>query len=102
MFPHWLEHSCTDAFGSNYESFLNEWGFFLNEETGLDGVHSGEIDRCFFGALGGDNVLHKGPSRYKSVKLLENECKAVQSPIRCFDAVDVSGAKLRVVKMEEL
>lgn len=66
------------------------------------GSHEGEIDRCFFGALGSDNVLHKGPSRYKSVKFLENEGKTIQAPMRCFDAINANGTQLRVVKMEKL
>ena len=62
------------------------------------GAHRGEIDRCFFGALGPDNYLHKGPSRYKSLLFSTNQDEPMD-PIRCFEGVDETGQWLTVMKL---
>ncbi|KAL2851425.1 hypothetical protein BJX68DRAFT_266332 [Aspergillus pseudodeflectus] len=105
VFPHWLDDNCTDAFTSNYGSFVGEWGYLLNEQTRLERAFEGEIDRCLFGALGSDNFLHKGPSRYKSLKFSQHasaDSEANRAPTRCFDAIDETETRLRVVKLEAL
>ncbi|KAL3486886.1 hypothetical protein BJX62DRAFT_246493 [Aspergillus germanicus] len=105
VFPHWLDDNCADAFTSSYGSFVGEWGYLLNEQTRLEKAFEGQIDRCFFGALGSDNFLHKGPSKYKSLKFSQRGTggrEATWTPTRCFDGIDETGTRLRVVKLEAL
>ncbi|KAJ0413954.1 hypothetical protein BJY00DRAFT_319313 [Aspergillus carlsbadensis] len=105
VFPHWLDDNCTDPFTSNYGSFVGEWGYLLEEQTRLEKACEGEIDRCFFGALGSGNFLHRGPSRYKALKLSQHagaDGEAVQTPTRCFDGIDETGTRLRIIKLEAL
>ncbi|PYH94744.1 hypothetical protein BO71DRAFT_224781 [Aspergillus ellipticus CBS 707.79] len=102
VFPHWLDDNCNEAFAKNYGAFVGEWGPFLDDETTLMGAYAGEIDRCFFGALGSHNYLHKGPSRYKSLMFSANDPKPVETPIRCYEGVDETGKLLTVLKLEKL
>jgi hypothetical protein len=84
---------------------VGEWGYLLNEQTRLERPFEGEIYRCFFGALGSDNFLHKGPSKYKSLKLSQcgsDDSEASPIPTRCFDGIDETGTRLRVVKLQAL
>ncbi|KAL2857204.1 hypothetical protein BJY01DRAFT_262670 [Aspergillus pseudoustus] len=102
VFPHWLDDNCTETFTSNYGSFVGEWGYLLEDQTRLEKPLEGEIDRCFFGALGQDNFLHNGPSRYKSLKFREQADEGTEPQIRCFCGVDETGTRIRVVNLEEL
>ncbi|KAL3465574.1 hypothetical protein BJX64DRAFT_285505 [Aspergillus heterothallicus] len=103
VFPHWLDGHCTEAFTSHYGAFVGEWGYMLADQTRLERPCEGEIDRCFFGALGDDNFLHGGPSRYKSLKFMEHVDSAESvAATRYYDGVDEAGTRLRVVKLEEV
>ncbi|CAI7655898.1 unnamed protein product [Penicillium glandicola] len=102
VFPYWLEDNCNEAFTRDYGAFVGEWGPLLDGETSLMGAYQGEIDRCFFGALGSHNYLNKGPSRYKSLMFSENNDSPTETPIRCFDGVDETGKWLTVLKLVKL
>ncbi|PWY68963.1 hypothetical protein BO94DRAFT_299499 [Aspergillus sclerotioniger CBS 115572] len=98
VFPHWLDQNSNETFSADYGTFVGEWGPLLDGQTSLMDPHRGEIDRCFFGALGSDNHLHKGPSRYKSL-LFSSTDDASMNPIRCFEGVDETGKWLTVMKL---
>ncbi|PYI00733.1 hypothetical protein BO78DRAFT_434188 [Aspergillus sclerotiicarbonarius CBS 121057] len=100
VFPHWLYDNCHEAFAKDYGVLVGEWGPLLDDETSFMGTHKGEIDRCFFGALGSHNYLHKGPSRYKSLMFSTND--EPTKPMRCFEGVDETGQSLTVLKLLKL
>ncbi|RDH36433.1 hypothetical protein BDQ94DRAFT_167335 [Aspergillus welwitschiae] len=101
VFPHWLDDNCNEPFAKDYGSFVGEWGPLLDRETSVTGAFPGEIDRCFFGALGPNNYLHKGLSRYRSL-MFTAEAEPHDPPIRYFEGVDETGTCLTVVKLESI
>ncbi|GLA28115.1 hypothetical protein AnigIFM63326_005683 [Aspergillus niger] len=101
VFPHWLDDNCNEPFAKDYGSFVGEWGPLLDRETSVTGAFPGEIDRCFFGALGPNNYLHKGPSRYRSL-MFTAEAEPHKTPIRYFEGVDETGTCLTVLKLESI
>ncbi|KAL3253299.1 hypothetical protein ABHI18_009601 [Aspergillus niger] len=101
VFPHWLDDNCNEPFAKDYGSFVGEWGPLLDRETSVTGAFPGEIDRCFFGALGPNNYLHKGPSRYRSL-MFTAEAEPHKAPIRYFEGVDETGTCLTVLKLESI
>ncbi|GKZ29802.1 hypothetical protein AbraIFM66950_006552 [Aspergillus brasiliensis] len=102
VFPHWLDENCDESFAKEYGSFVGEWGPLLDRETSVTGAFTGEIDRCFFGALGSHNYLYKGPSRYRSLMFAADEAETHETPIRCFEGVDEAGKCLTVLKLEKI
>ncbi|QKX57422.1 uncharacterized protein TRUGW13939_04534 [Talaromyces rugulosus] len=102
VFPHWFEENCIEDFQRDYKMFVGEWGALLDEDTSLEGTYQGEIDRCFFEALGSHNFLHRGPSRYKSLSFSTEDTKKVELPNRSFEGVDETGNLLVVLKLESL
>ncbi|KAJ5970417.1 uncharacterized protein N7479_000335 [Penicillium vulpinum] len=102
VFPYWLESNCDEAFARDYGAFVGEWGPLLDGETSFMGAYQGEIDRCFFGALGSHNYLNKGPSRYKSLMFSADDDSHIETPIRCFEGVDETGKLLTVLKLVKL
>ncbi|KAL3473025.1 hypothetical protein BJX99DRAFT_202881 [Aspergillus californicus] len=101
-FPYWLEANCQLPLTEKYVLFVGEWGHLLSNETRHGMPLAGEIDRCFFGALGHDSYLHDGPSRYRSLKFLTEDHKPDIKLLRCFDGVDESGTRLVVLKLDML
>ncbi|RAK95688.1 uncharacterized protein BO80DRAFT_469213 [Aspergillus ibericus CBS 121593] len=100
VFPHWLDNNCNEAFSKDYGVFVGEWGPLLDAETSFMGAYKGEMDRCFFGALGSHNFLYNGPSRYKSLMFSSNDEPI--NPVRCFDGFDETGQWLTVLKLLNL
>ncbi|GFN16881.1 vegetative incompatibility protein HET-E-1 [Aspergillus tubingensis] len=101
VFPHWLDDNCNEPFAKDYASFVGEWGPLLDRETSITGAFAGEVDRCFPGALGPNNYLHKGPSRYRSL-MFTAETEPIEPPIRCFEGVDETGRYLTVLNLEKV
>lgn len=88
---------------TDYQTFVGEWGHVLNSITTYSGPYPGEIDRCFYGALGSRNFLQKSQSRYKSFVL--EECQTGNTPAmtaRYYDGVDEKGQSMTVLKLESL
>jgi hypothetical protein len=103
VFPHWLTPNCDKGFERGYRTFVGEWGSLLDEDTHVGGDCEGEIDRCFFGALGPKNFLHKGPSRYKSFMFSEvSDEDSVEAPLRYYEGVDETGSCLAILKLQNL
>ena len=101
MFPSWLEKHYGPTLENDYRYFVYEWGDILNECTSLHGFCPGELDRCFWNALGPDNFLRSGKSRYKNFAFLSNQLKQAQPvPKRYFEGIDETGNLLVVLILE--
>lgn len=71
-FRRWFSEGCGQKLSKGYYAFIGECGHVLEDVTSSRGHYPGEIDRCFWGALGEQNFLHKMPqSRFKSFMLEE-------------------------------
>ncbi|CAG8959830.1 hypothetical protein HYFRA_00001738 [Hymenoscyphus fraxineus] len=103
-FPSWFSQKCGKTLSQGYQSFVGEWGELLNEVTSHRGKHSGEIDRCFWGALGEEHFLRGSKSRYKSFMFKEPSQKGAEhkSPMAYYDAVDSKGTSLAVLQLDSL
>jgi hypothetical protein len=87
----------------DYFYFVGEWGNLLDRVTNVTGKYPGEIDRCFWGALGSHNFLQGCRSRYKSFMFIENENNQVgRKSARYYDGVDRAGNYLVTVELESL
>jgi hypothetical protein len=87
----------------DYRFFVGEWGHLLDLFTHINGDYPGEIDRCFWGALGPRNFLHKGQSRYKSFMFLSSDDELHgEAPVRYYDGINETGTRLVVLKLENL
>jgi hypothetical protein len=82
-----------------YNRFVAEWGHFLQQ--GITNHMNGEIDRCFFGALGTNNFLYaqKAIERYQSFRLEVNTLPraATNEALSChYQTVSRDGTKLSI------
>jgi hypothetical protein len=102
VFPAWLGAQCNQTVEDDYRLFSSDWGYLLDEVTGLRSSHIGEVDRCFFGALGFDNFLAKGPSRYTSFQIRDDEEQRQSLVIRYFEAIDERGLEMIVLGLQEM
>jgi hypothetical protein len=103
VFPHWLHTRCEEDLEQAYRLFVSDWGFYLDQFANVSGLNPGEIDRCFFGALGGQNFLNGGPSRFTSFSLKSGDKSAGQEqPVRFFDAINTEATKIIVISLKEL
>ena len=103
MFPIWLASNCNRALERNYRFFVGEWGYLLDKFTSVGGRYPGEIDRCFWVALGSQNFLQKGPCRYKTFAFMDDDDMTYdEAPVRYYDGIDETGNRLVVLKLENL
>lgn len=97
VFPDWLiETEQGRHLRSNYHRFLHDWKTLLGERTG-------EIDRCWWGALGAHNFLSKHKGRYKSFRFHDDE---QQSPEEdsvlnglCFQGITSNGDGMKILRL---
>lgn len=82
---------------------IGEWGHVLSDVTSYKGSHPGEIDRCFWGALGDKNFLSKAPqARYKAFMLSDlDSCQSNKALSRCYETIHTSGERLVVVRLND-
>ncbi|KAF2731969.1 hypothetical protein EJ04DRAFT_360290 [Polyplosphaeria fusca] len=103
VFPIWLQTHCEEDVEHAYRLFVSDWGSYLDAFASVNGSNAGEIDRCFFEALGRESFLSKGTSRYKSFVLKPSDKDADQElPARFFDAMNTKGTELLVLSLKEL
>jgi hypothetical protein len=103
VFPRWLQEHCKEDLQNQYRLFVSDWGLYLDEHANINGSSPGEIDRCFFGALGRENFLSTGPSRYKSFALKPDDKSIEQQlPTRIFDAISADGTEMIVFNLKQL
>lgn len=100
-FPQWFSQGRGQKSSNDYSAFVGEWGHVLNDATSFKGKYAGEIDRCFWGALGEQNYLSKAPqSRFRSFMLRREELSQSDDALsRCYDTINASGDHLAVVRL---
>ena len=103
-FPSWYSDGCGAKSSQDYYEFIGEWGHVLSDITSYKGNHPGEIDRCFWGALGDKNFLYKAPqARYKAFLLSDDDWWQSKTALsRCYETINNSGERLVVVRLKDL
>ena len=85
-------------FRPQLHDYLQEWIGLL--QLGLTSTYHGEIDRCFWNALGPRNFLHSNEERYKSFEFTpEGGDKETKSSPCCFHGMAANGSSILVVKV---
>ena len=85
-----------------FSDFLYEWSEFL--QLGLTSEFNGEIDRCFWRALGPAHFLRLGPERYHSFHFMSpqttSEVSAVTQNLCFFHALSPNGQDLVLCRVQ--
>jgi len=94
VFPDWFL-GANPIYKTNYQHFWYEWRLLLNcmssgSETGPIRECAGEIDRCWWAALGAHNFLSKMHSRYTSFRF-QTDNKLDPRRQKTFEGVMTSG-----------
>lgn len=95
VFPDWFAKTERgQQLWSNYLRYLHDWKSLLC-------TRSGEINRCWWGALGLHNFLSRHKGRYKTFCLQpEGEGKLFEGPM--FQAFSLSGDEMKVLRMRRV
>ena len=115
VFPRWFSsHVSMDCgkYSEDYGSFVNEWRHLLNFGScdcdkcgvfthGAFGAYVGEVDRCFWGALGPRNFLSSNHERYNSFRLTPKEGTGIVRAGPYYEAVASDGSEIRVMHLAE-
>ncbi|KAK0504200.1 hypothetical protein EDD18DRAFT_1132392 [Armillaria luteobubalina] len=109
VLPEWLKESEDQGFKAlwqNYRLFLREWRRFLycmkcnNPECNLS-LYAGQVDRCWWGALGPSNFLSKLPGRYTSFAFKEIGDRVVDwEKDHLCEGICISGNSLKILRLE--
>lgn len=92
VFPDWfVETEDGHCLRSNYHRFLHEWKTLLNERTG-------QIDRCWWAALGSHNFLSNHGGKYKSF-CLHDDTPEDEFDGLCFQAISPSGNNTKILRL---
>jgi hypothetical protein len=102
VFPAWLGAQCDETIENDYRLFISDWGYLLDEITGLGSIHTGEIDRCLFGTLGSSNFMSKGSSRYESFQIYDDGESERSPALRYFEAIDEHGLEMVVLLLQNM
>lgn len=95
--PEWLrDFDEEDSLHHYYQRFIGEWGTFL--QLGITEFQNGELDRCFWGALGPESFLsaNRKLERYRSFQFAPETPSLGQ---RFYESVCDSGSRLMVCKV---
>lgn len=92
--PDWFREETGSAISSDYYQFLAEWGSFLQQ--GITASLNGEIDRCFWQALGPNNYFSRWAHLQRHVThLLDVSVKHDAERLACYhDFLDVEKRSL--------
>lgn len=107
VFPSWFSRGSSDGhiLWRNYRQYLHDWKTFLNcatcENPRCDVLpYAGEIDRCWWGALGARNFLSKSEARYTTFRFQDNEDVNLNHGIsQCFEGVTAAGDELKILRL---
>ncbi|KIJ50943.1 hypothetical protein M422DRAFT_27066 [Sphaerobolus stellatus SS14] len=108
IFPMWFTHSYQQDPSCNlweeYRLFLHEWQYFLQcwtcgEPSCTFLHHAGQIDRCFWGALGTDNFMSKFPGRYRCFTF-QNKAQDIPKSGICYEGISHFGTEMRLLRLK--
>ncbi|KAL1860555.1 hypothetical protein Daus18300_009188 [Diaporthe australafricana] len=72
------------AMHRQYNDAIGEFGYYLDSYCSFRGKYPGEIDRCFWGMLGGKNIFHHVSNHLKGFKLELEESQSIEGLTSCF------------------
>ena len=101
ILPTWLADTIAGrAVESGFRELLDEWGHLLRQ--GVLWAANGEIDRCFWGALGPFNCLSQAKEleRYPSFMMMEETASSERHNAQYFHAVSSDGTQLMLAVLE--
>lgn len=101
ILPTWFADTTAGrAIEYGFREFLDEWGHLLKQ--GVLWAANGEIDRCFWGALGPLNGLSQAKEleRYPSFMMMEETASSDQRDTQYFHAVSLDGTQLMLAVLE--
>ena len=104
LFPSWFAgHHGDGKLWKDFRAFLHEWRYLLecgsceNPKCRLL-PYAGEIDRCFWRALGSHNFMSRLEGRYTSFTF-QSEKVADDPSGQCYEGVSVSGDEVRLLRL---
>lgn len=98
MLPEWFLHGrLGTTMWSCYRKFLVEWRILLQS---LKRYHPGEVDRCWYGALGKHNFLSKMPSRYVSFRFQKEDSQNSVNGGLYFEGLCSKGESLKILRLK--
>lgn len=99
VLPDWLLPGSTNGqmYKIDYRSFWSEWHVLLDCGTS-DDSYMGEIDRCWWAALGRKNFLSKMNSRYVTFRL-ETDEESGLGRRNGFEGVSAAGDELKILRL---
>ena len=115
VFPRWFSSYSSvhcSKYSEDYGNFVNEWRYLLDFGScdchkcqvyarGAVGPYVGEVDRCFWEALGPHNFLSSNHERYNSFRLTPKEGTGVERAGPHYEAVASDGSEIRVMYLAE-
>lgn len=92
--PEWFRSRGGEFIMRGYESFLAEWGRFL--QRGVTRNLNGELERCFWGALGSANFLqsNRNIEKYPSYRIAHDSQDYTRGRICTYETLNAEGTKL--------
>ncbi|KAJ3892676.1 hypothetical protein GG344DRAFT_44866 [Lentinula edodes] len=109
VFPLWLingsEVTNERRLWASYRRFIHDWRHFLScancEKRGcLFARCAGEIDRCWWGALGPRNFLSRLQGRYRSFSF-QREGIVTTEPGPSFEGISQEGNKMKILRLND-
>ncbi|KAK0464302.1 uncharacterized protein EV420DRAFT_1637875 [Desarmillaria tabescens] len=109
VLPEWFSKSEDEGFKAllqNYRLFLREWRAFLccmkcDDPECILSLYAGQVDRCWWAALGPKNFLSKLPERYISFAFKETDDEVIdwEKDSLC-EGMCISGNRLKILRLE--
>lgn len=107
VLPRWFSHHSPvecGRFAGDYRTFVSEWDFFLqcgtsSTEDSVINPLAGEVDRCFWGALGPQNFLASNKDRYRSFMLTSEEGSESERIGPYYESFAADGREVRMLQM---
>lgn len=105
--PNWFARNPAETQGfdirKDYRLFMHEWSYFLGcgccrNPDCPKARFAGEIDRCFFGAMGHDNFLSRMQSRYLSFQLSTGDPGGIKDTRQCHEEYSNGGSLAHMVQ----
>jgi hypothetical protein len=101
VFPLWFVRHAWDLW-KDYRRFVHDWGHFLSCENGsIPGeqmpLYIGEVDRCWWAALGPQNFLSRLQGRYTTFMLQVSEDT---QNVRRYEGVNATGDEFKILRLQ--
>ncbi|KAJ6623171.1 hypothetical protein B0H10DRAFT_825470 [Mycena sp. CBHHK59/15] len=107
VFPAWfvLGTPAGMRLWQSFRGFLHDWKYFLHrpryEDPGCVTLpYTGELDRCWWTALGPENFLSKLKCRYTTFRFQKGDGADPANGGQCVDGVGAEGKELRILRLK--